>query len=94
MNPPRDLADSAAPILKEGNRRRVHGAQSLKSDRLKMVRMGKVCIFGRLSQNTDEAVLLLLLLLLRSGATVSQNVRFLYQLFTAKSESRRLSFKK
>jgi len=43
---PLDLADSAAQILEEGNRRRVHGAQSLESDRLKMVRMGKVCVFG------------------------------------------------
>jgi len=42
---PRDLADSAAQILEEENRRRVHGAQSLESDRLKMVRMSKVCVF-------------------------------------------------
>ena len=38
----RDTADSAAQILEEGNRRRVHEAQSLESDRLKIVRMRKV----------------------------------------------------
>jgi len=38
MNP-QDLADSAAPILEEGNHRRVHGAQSLESDWLKMVKI-------------------------------------------------------
>ena len=42
---PRDLADSAAQIVEQGNRRRVHGAQNLESDRLKMVRMVKV-VFG------------------------------------------------
>jgi len=43
---PRDLADSVAQILEERNCRRVRGAQSLESNRLKMVWMGKVCVFG------------------------------------------------
>jgi len=41
---PRDLADSVAQILEVGNRRRVHEAQSLESDRLKMVWMGKAYV--------------------------------------------------